>query len=498
MKSCFKKNTYNKKKIFILFAALVSVSYFANLYYKTTTKKTYTKNQHLNTNNKNRNLSSLGAVLNLKVEKFVLNNGLTVLLCEDHSTPTLLTYVQWVKTGSSDEPSGQTGYAHFFEHLLFKGTENISSEEFEITTSVLGGSNNAFTNYDSTVYHMNLSNVQLEWAIKSESERMKKLILFDPSKKSEAEALINSERGAVTDEKIRGESSVSSLMFKSLLQNLYKGSGYSHSIIGSMEDLNKSTLQDFHDFYKKYYSPNNTVIAIGGDFDPSQAKKWIYKYYDSIESSKINRLKFTKPDFVKAKDIDFKDIQKEKQLKNNKYKFKKVLQSQFIFAYPGVFITHKDKYAIDILMHILSGSTSSRLDKIIYVQKNLVSDIYAGNYPLNRVGAIYFGANILPKSSVKEVLDIIQQEIKNLQKNGVSKEELQIAINQLQFLEVDEIKTVYKKTMNLISAEVLEGDYNNFFTKLEKYNLVTASDVQRVAKKYLRLESRILVKAIAK
>lgn len=538
MKSCCDKVVFSKKKrvfyFFLLIVALIILAYFVKLNYITTlVKSSSSKHQNVawensnqnsrqnsnqnkvsklknslnNKNARNRKLSSagatlnlkvetsVGATLNLKVEKIVLKNGLTVLLYEDHATPTLLTYVQWVKVGSSDEPKGQTGYAHFFEHLLFKGTDNISAEEFEITTSILGGHNNAFTSYDSTVYYMDLSNLQLEWAIRAEAERMKKLVLFDPSKRARAEALIKSERGAVTDEKIRGESKIDSLMFKALLKNLYKGSGYAHSIIGSMEDLNKSTVEDFHAFYKKYYSPNNIVVAIGGDFDSNQAKKWIYEHYGNIPASKIDRLKFVQPELAKNTTIDFEDIQKAKQQKNSKYQFKKVLQSQFVMAYPGVSITHKDKYAIDLLISVLSGGPAARLDKILDTQKNLVSGVYAGNYPLNRVGSLYFGANILPKSSVKEVLSIIQKEIEKLQKHGVSEEELKVAKNQLQLAEIEELKTVYNKTMSLIRAEVFEGDYTHFFTQLDRYNLITTADVQKVAKKYLKLEHRVLVQA---
>lgn len=504
MKSCCEKKFGNKKKTIFAFGAflfgLVLLGYFSNFnYVNNLDKPSNTKVNKLESfkkNSKNRKLSSIGAQLNLKVEKLVLKNGLTVLLYEDHKTPSLLTYVQWVKMGSSDEPKGKTGYAHFFEHLLFKGTENISAKEFEITTSILGGSNNAFTSYDSTVYYMNLSSLQLEWAIRSESERMKKLILFDPAQRKLAESLISSERGVVTDEKIGRESSVGSLIWQTLFKILYKGSNYSHSIIGSMTDLNKATVEDFHDFYKKYYSPNNIVIAIGGDFDSIQAKKWIYQYYDHIPSSKVDRLAFSEPLEVKTSIINFLDIQKEKQLKNSKYRFKKVLQSQFIIGYPGVSISHKDKHALELLISILSRGPAARLDKILDVQKNLVSSIAAGHYPLNRLGALYFEADILPKSSVKEVLDIIQTEIKKIQDFGVSEKELSVAKNQLQSAEINGLKTVHDKTMQLIRAEVFEGGYDQFFTKLDKYNLVSIQDIQRVAKYYLQLSKRVLVQAL--
>ncbi|MBE8162499.1 MAG: insulinase family protein [Bdellovibrionaceae bacterium] len=506
-----KKKSNKKKYIFtfiFLFTGVVGASYWINRTFNVATigvnntaflHTSYKKKAITNLTKKtvqNRKLSSAGAILNLNVEKLVLDNGLTVLLYEDHTTPTLLTYIQWVKVGSRYEPKGQTGYAHFFEHLLFKGTKNISSEELEITTSILGGRNNAFTNYDSTVYYMDLSSAQLEWAVRFEAERMEKLILFDPAKRAQAEALINSERGAVTDEKLRGESSIGALMFQSLLKVVYKGSGYGHSIIGSMKDINKSTVEDFQAFYTKYYSPNNIVVAIGGDFNSAQAKKWIKQYYGHIPKNKINSPSFVEPQLVKNTNIFFKDIQKEKQLNNNKYKLKTVLQSQFVMSYPGVFISHNDKPALDLLMSILSGGPAARLDKTIDVQKNLVSSIYAGNYPLDKAGILYFGANILPKSSVKEVLSIIEKEIKNLQVNGVSEEELTISKNRLQMEEVEGLKTVHNKTMGLITAEVLEGNYQHFFTQLDKYNLVTVKDIQKVAKKYLQLSKRVLVQAL--
>lgn len=453
----------------------------------------YANNQQL----KKRNLSSLGAQLNSQVTKLVLDNGLSVLLYEDHTTPTLLTYVQWVKVGASDEAKKKTGYAHFFEHLLFKGTDTVSSKEFEITSSILGGRNNAFTSYDSTVYFMDLSSLQLEWAIKTEASRIKNLILFDPTKRAQAEAVINSERGAVVDEKIRAESSVSSLLFQEFFKTIFKNSNYEHAILGSMQDLNKATVEDFKAFYTKYYSPNNIVVAIGGDFDTKQAIKWIKQYYGKIKSSKINKIAFTPPKVANNIQIDFKEIQATKQLKNSKYKFKKVFQSQFIMGYSGVSIAHKDEIALDVLANILSGGPASRLDRILDTQKNLVNSIYAGHYSLSRLGAFYIGAGALPNVKLENIIAIIDQEIEDIQKNGVSRNELQVAKNQLQFAEIDELKTVHNKTMGLVTAEVFKGDYRSFFTQTTQYESISINDIQKVAKKYLTKNNRVLIRALA-
>lgn len=401
--------------------------------------------------------------VDLEVEKWVLPNGLTVLFHEDHSTP-LVSYQQWYRVGSKDEVVGQTGLAHFFEHLMFKGSQNFSKDTFNRVLNAKGANFNAFTSGDYTGYYINAPTENLDYLIKVEADRMRRL-LFD-------EAEIQTEREVVKEERrVRYENSPEGFLWIALPELMYQNLPYRWPTIGSMEDLNKAKLEDFKKFYTQYYAPNNAVIVVAGHFNKAQAKKLIEKEYGGFESQAINRPEFkpepeqTKP---RSKDISWK------------------VQSPILsMAYPTATIKNPDSYALEILGAILGDGSSSRLhQKLVYVDQ-LATSVSSFNYPQELAGRMIFTANLKKGVASTTVKKLIENEISKVVRSGVKPEELEKAKNQLLTSQVESLKKVSGRARSLAFNEIVFGDYKRLFTDLERYLEVTDADIRRVAKTYL-------------
>jgi len=209
------------------------------------------------------------------VDKYRLKNGMTVLLHQDSSLPIYSLHL-WYDVGSSDEEQNRTGLAHFFEHLMFKGTKKNKEGVYDDLIEENGGSNNAFTTRDYTGYYVEMPAGTLETVLKLEADRMTNLS-FSKDK-------IKREREVVKEERrLRVENSPFGLAFESLFAQGYNKSAYKWPVIGSMRHLERSSVSDFKTFYERYYAPNNAVLVIAGDFRKSKAKRWIKKYFGSLK-----------------------------------------------------------------------------------------------------------------------------------------------------------------------------------------------------------------------
>lgn len=435
--------------------------------------------------------------LAFNVEKYKLPNGLTVLLHVDRSFP-MVYFHQWFDVGSRNEKAGQTGYAHFFEHLMFKGTKRFTGAEFQFLVKGAGGSNNAFTSYDYTGYYISYPSAYLETAIRLESDRMHNLFiryLDTPEKEKQAQKFVNSEREVVKQERRqRTDNSVSGQMWEQTARTVFEGSQYGWPVIGSMEDLNQSTLEDFKTFYRTYYTPSNTTVVIGGDFKVSEAKQWIQKYYQDIPKGEKASFEFTsskKGD--KIQDLTVK---------------KPSASPAFYFSFLSAPLNDPDVFALDLLGNILSSGLSSRLHKnLVHVKDAILADVgavilsfkYSGTFIIE--GTLH--SSQVPKDSNKGVLEAlgkIKKEIQTLINKGVSERELQKAKNIVLKGKVEDLKSLRKKVYGLAHAEVVRGDYKTMFSELGQYNQVTTEDIVRVAKKHIldQWSTGVLVKALPK
>ncbi|MCH2533040.1 MAG: insulinase family protein [Bdellovibrionales bacterium] len=414
--------------------------------------------------------------IKFKVEKMTLENGMTVLLHQDNSVP-LINYQQWFRVGSKNEKPGLTGLAHFFEHLMFKGTKKYPGESTQRLIQASGGSNNAFTSYDYTGYYETFPSDKLELFMDIESDRMVNLI-FDQKE-------IDSEREVVKEEKrLRYDNSVMGTMYLATLNSVFKVSQYRWPVIGSMKDLNAASMKDFKNFYKTYYSPNNAVVVIAGDIDIEKTKKLVKKYYSKLESQEIPEFKFTPEPTQRSQRV---------------VRIKKDIRAPMIaMAVRAPERDSDEAYAMDILARALGEGKSSRLYKKMVYTSGLASSADSFLWSLKHSGMFALIVQLKPKANVSRSLSYMFTEMDKLVSKGITEKELEKAKNIIISDMVQSLKTISGRARMLAEMEVLYSDYSLIFKELERYEAITVEDVKKVAKKYLTGPKRSIVQILPK
>lgn len=405
----------------------------------------------------------------IKFEEYDLDNGLHVILHEDHTTPIVAVSVLY-HVGSKNEKTGKTGYAHFFEHLMFEESKNIGRDEYAKMVQAVGGTINANTSPDRTYYHCVIPSNQLELGIWMESERMLNAVISQEG--------VDNQREVVKEEKRTGDNQPYSSFFKETLERVFAGESYAWPPIGSFEDLNAASIQDFQDFYDMYYVPNNATLSIAGDIDIEEAKKFIKRYFSTIpkgekeiERPTVNQALLTK----EITDTIYDNIQ-----------------------LPAVIQTYKtvpqgtdDAYALQMLSTLLSNGKSSRLRKELVEDKQIAVETMG--FPMDMEASGIFIILGLPNQgkTEKDVEAGINGVIKSVQDELISEKEFQKLKNQVETQFVKSNSRVAGIAESLANYHVYFGDANLINTELEKYNKVTREDIQRVAKKYLVPSNRV-------
>jgi zinc protease len=413
----------------------------------------------------------LSQAIQLNVDKYELPNGLTVLLQEDHSAP-LVSVHQWFRVGSKDELPGRTGLAHFFEHMMFKGTKKYSKDVFGQTLTSKGGEFNAFTNNDYTGYYINIPSENLKLVLSIESDRMRNLLLDSKDVQSERE-VVKEERRMRTDNQPEGviRETLSDMMFKNL--------PYKWPIIGSMEDLNQATMDDLHAFYKRFYSPNNAVLVIAGDFDPKKVKEWIADFYGSYPREKIDRVQY-------SQEFDQQKAQ-EKVIERN-------VQSPIVFvSYLTPPAASPETYALDLLTTILGQGDSSRLHRQLVYKDQIATSAGAGCQDQMLASRCFVSVYLKPGGNPRSALKLIEKEIQNVISKKVSAKELEKAKNNATMDFVNQLSKIGGRAEALAYNEAVFGDYKRLFTDIPAFQAVTAEQIQDVAKKYFRLDHRNVI-----
>lgn len=413
----------------------------------------------------------LESAIQFKVEKYELKNGLTVLLHTDSTIPSVSVH-QWFRVGSKDEIPGRTGLAHFFEHMMFKGTKKYDKETWSKFLSGKGADMNAFTSTDYTGYYINLPSEHLELALDIESDRMRGLLLAEKDVVSERE-VVKEERRMRYEDNIDGgiREKMSSLMFSKL--------PYRWLPIGSMDDLNAATMADMTSFYKTFYSPNNAVLVVAGAFNPEQAKSWIEKYYGKIPREEIKRPTIE---------------QEPEQTKETRAVIEREAQAPTVsVAYRLPDLKHRDHYALDLLAILLGQGESSRLHRSLVYKKELALSAYSSSWGQTLAGQFGLFSSIKPKVSPDNVLALMEAEVAAIRNKKITQKELDKARNLFFKDYVDGLKRVSGRARLLANYEILLGDYSRIFSDLKEYQKVTIDDIQRVAKLYLKPTSRNIV-----
>ena len=401
-----------------------------------------------------------------------LKNGLRVITVEDHSAPVIAVAVNY-NVGSRDERQGRTGFAHLFEHMMFKGSENVGSGEHFVLVFNNGGNMNGTTNEDRTVYFEALPANQLDLALFLEADRMRSLAITKDN--------LDNQRNAVQEERRLGVDNQPYGQSGEVQQALiYDNFAYKHSVIGSMEDLNAATVDDVAQFFKTYYAPNNAVLTLVGDFKTSDALSRIKKNFEKIpRQPNPPAVNMTEPPQTAERRATVDDVLARSPRVDIAFK-----------AVPG---NTNDFYALQVLSNALQGGQSSRLYQRLVKEKELVTGVFGFMDEKRGPGALYVSATVKPGAKVADVESNIYGEIERLKKEPIADWELQKAKNGARRAFVNNLQNSLSRAINLSQYAVYYNDPSLINTRLDKVNAVTKEDVQRVANQYLREPNRTVV-----
>jgi zinc protease len=396
------------------------------------------------------------------VEKFVLKNGLTVLLHQDRSTP-MVSYHTWYRVGSRDEQPGVTGAAHMLEHMMFKGAKKYSGKDFDRILHENGITNNAFTSYDYTGFYQNLPSSQLELMMDMEVDRMRYLNIAPEDLKSELQVVGEERRWRI-------ENNPMSMLREMLHEDLFKVHPYRWPVIGWMDDIQAYTSEKLRKFYDEYYIPNNAVLVLAGDIDIPKTKKWVEKYYGALKAKPLGARQYPQEGAPQGPS--------QKTLKWN------VQAPSVMVGFLGHEVGHPESWALDLAAAALGSGKSSRLYKRLVLQEQIATNVSAYNMTLADPGTAMVVAYLKPGGDIKRVERVILQEIEKFKKELLTNYDLQRLRNQILKDVVVGLKTIDNKAQSLALNEILFNDYTRLFSDVKKYNDVSANDIQKAAVKY--------------
>jgi zinc protease len=412
-------------------------------------------------------------MLNVSFEKYTLSNGLDVILHEDHSTPVVAVNV-WYHVGSQNEAPGRTGFAHLFEHVMFEGSKHHNKEYFEPLQEA-GANINGSTSSDRTNYYENVPSNYLELALWLESDRMGFLLeALDDRKLDVQRDVVKNERRQSYENRPYG--TVGMEIRKALFPPNHP---YSWMTIGSQEDLDAASLEDVKDFFRRFYAPNNASLAIAGDIDTEETKRFVEKYFGDIPpAAPVSRLQRWTPYIEHEVRVALKD---------------RVQLERIFFAWVGPPRFDPDEAPLDILVSILAEGRSSRMHRSLVYEKQIAREVGAYFAAMEIAGEIRVDATVSPGASLLEVEGALFAEIDRIKQEPPSTEEVHRAVNRLEAYYVRQLESVggFGGRADLLNYfNVLTGDPANLNTDFERYTKVTPEDVSRVARQYLH-EGRV-------
>lgn len=416
--------------------------------------------------------TSFGQISAVEYTEFDLDNGLHVILHEDHSTPVVAVTVMY-HVGSKNENPDRTGMAHFFEHLLFEGSENIKRGEFDRYIENAGGTLNANTSNDRTFYYEILPSNQLELGLWLESERMLHA-------KIEQEGIDTQNEVVKEEKRLRMDNQPYGKLLSETMGHAYEVHPYKWPVIGSMEHLDACTHQDFMDFYKLFYVPENAVLSIAGDLDVDETTKLIKKYFKDIPRGGQAIPRPTEMEPVKTAEVR-DTIWGKDQL------------PAIVMAYHIPAQGTDEYYAVDMLNQVLSGGESSRLTKSVVDEKQLA--VFAGAFsfgtedPGVTLGFSIANMGIEPGNVEAAMLS----EIEKLKNELISEREFQKLRNQIESQFVQGNSSMAGIAESLANYHMYFDDANLINTEIDKYLAVTREDIMAAAKKYYTKENRVVL-----
>ena len=401
--------------------------------------------------------------------EFNFNNGLKLIVREDHRAPTVA-HMVWYRAGSMDETNGRTGVAHVLEHMMFKGTHQVKAGEFSRLVAALGGRENAFTSRDYTAYFQQVEKSKLEDVIKLEADRMSNLNFDDAEFAKEIQVIMEERR-------LRTEDNPSSLLNESLMATAFMSSPYRHPVIGWMNDLVNMKAADARDWYRSWYAPNNATVVISGDVDPQQIYKMVQKYYGSAIA---HELPVRKPQ-VEPPQKGIKQVLVKAAADN----------AQLAMAWkvprlePGK-LDDPEPYALELLTAVLDGYDNARLNRVLVKQEKVVNDVGVSYDMVSRGPELFLiGATLAKGKTVDQAQASIRKALDDLKQKGILESELKRIKVRILSEQIYKRDSIFGQAMEIGSNEMAGFSWKDIDVMLEKMQTITPAQVQAVAKKYL-------------
>ena len=411
---------------------------------------------------------ALIAKVKIPHKKFVLANGLTVLVHEDRKAP-VVGVAMWYNVGSKDEPKGQTGFAHLFEHLMFNGSENLPEDFFKYLQQIGGTDYNGTTDFDRTNYFETAPRGALERVLFMESDRMGHLL------GAISQGVLDNQRGVVQNEKRQGDNQPGGLVFYEILKELFpEGHPYHHSVIGSMADLDAASLTDVRNWFLSKYGPNNAVLVLAGDINEAEARPLVEKYFGNIKRGPVNNpAKASVPTLAAPKSMVMKD---------------RVAAIQVSRYWPMPGLLDRQLVALDVGGSVLGGLASSRLEKILVRDEKIATSVSAGLYPQQRVGIFFVDATVKPGIDPALVDRRIDQILAEYIANGPTADEVRRASTSEVAQRIRGLESVGGfggKAVTLAQGQTFAGDSNFYAKTLANYATVTPAEIRAAMKQWL-------------
>jgi predicted Zn-dependent peptidase len=409
----------------------------------------------------------------LTYERLVLPNGMKVILHQDKSTP--IVHVElWYHVGSKNEKPGRTGFAHFFEHMMFKGSRNVEPEQHTSIVASVGGQANAYTNEDTTVFWQTIPAQYLPLVLWMEADRMGSLRIDEKTFVAERE-VVKEER------RMRIENPPYGLLNELITFHAFDVHPYKHPVIGSMNDLNAATIDDVRDFYRTYYVPENATLMIVGDFERETTVNLVNQYFARVP---------------KAANPVPRDIPQEPQ-----HTKEKRVNLEMPWPLPAVVITyhvpyngHPDSYPMFIMSKTLSDGQTSRIYRKLVYESGLALTAFGSSSFLEQPGVFSAVALVNPGKSVDQVEQALVAEFDRLKTDGITERELQRAKNQFARDYIVSRLSIKDKASQLGHAEVIQKDMASADGEFDTFQQTTLEDVKRVARKYFVPEGRMVMR----
>ena len=410
-------------------------------------------------------LSALVSEVKLPHEQFTLPNGLTVLVHEDHKAP-VVGFGVWYNVGSKDEPKGQTGFAHLFEHLMFYGSDNVRDPIMTYLSNIGATDWNGTTWFDRTNYFETVSKSNLERVLFMESDRMGYLLPAIDQKR------LDLQRGVVQNEKREGDNQPKGLIEYEILETLFpNGHPYQHDTIGSMADLDAASLADVKQWFLDKYGPNNAIVALSGDITLDEAKALMTKYFGAIPRGTVNTPTAADvPTLAAPKSLTFKDSVPTVELQRR-------------WVVPG--ITSDQLAALDLGASVLGGLASSRLDNILVRDEKIAVAVSADMQPFHRIGFMEIDATVKPGVDPALVAKRLDEVVAQYLAEGPTEDELKRAATQVVASRIRGIERVAGQNAMLAEGLLYNGDSDFYQRQLQSYAAVTPAEVKAAMNQWL-------------